>query len=61
MLHQYKSDFRKVCKEKLYCDLKPDICEEELVLFLDEVENLAQATDPAEMTYDAVFIVSASW
>ena len=61
MLHQYKSDFRKVCKEKLYFDLKPDICEEELILFLNEVENLAQATDPAEMTYDAVFIVSASW
>ena len=38
-----------------------NISEEALNLFLDEVEELAQATDPSEKTDDAVFIVSASW
>ena len=55
------TDFRDVCKEKLHCDLKPDLSEEALNNFLDEVEDLAQATDPSEKTDDAVFIVSASW
>ena len=59
--HQYEPDFREVCKEKLHCDLKPEISEEALNLFLDEVDELAKATDASEKTDDAVFIVTASW
>ena len=59
--HRDKPDFREVCKEKLYCSLKPDIREDELNCFLDEVDELAKATDVSEKTDDAVFIVSASW
>ena len=59
--HRDKPDFRVVCKEKLHCDLKPEISEEELNLFLDEVRDLAKATEPNEKTDDAVFIVSVSW
>jgi len=61
LAHRNMTDFREVCKEKLHCELKPDISEEALNLSLDEVEDLAQATDPSEKTDDAVFIVSASW
>ena len=61
LAHRNMTDFRKVCKEKLHCDLKPEISEEELNLFLDEVEKLAKATDPHEKTDDAEFLVSASW
>ena len=61
LAHRNMADFREVCKEKLHCELKPDISEEALNNFLDEVEDLAQATDPSEKTDDAVFIVSASW
>ena len=61
LAHRNMTDFREVCKEKLHCDLKPDLSEEALNNFLDEVEDLAQATDPSEKTDDAVFIVSASW
>ena len=59
--HRDTPDFRKVCKEKLHCELKQDISEEELKNFLDEVEDLAKATDPNEKTDDAVFVVLASW
>ena len=59
--HRDKPDFREVCKEKLYCSLKPDISEDDLNCFLDEVDELAKATDSSEKTDDAVFIVSASW
>ena len=59
--HRHEPDFREVCKEKLHCDLKPDLSDEALNNFLYEVEELAQATDPSEKTDDAVFIVSASW
>ena len=59
--HRYEPDFREVCKEKLHCDLKPEISEEALNLFLDEVDELAKATDASEKTDDAVFIVTASW
>jgi len=61
LAHRNMTDFREVCKEKLHCDLKPDLSDEALNSFLDEVEELAQATDPIEKTDDAVFIVSASW
>ena len=61
LAHRNMADFREVCKEKLYCSLKPDISEEALNNFLDEVEELAKATDPSEKTDDAMFIVSASW
>ena len=61
LAHRNMTDFREVCKEKLHCELKPDISEEALNNFLDEVEELAQATAPSEKTDDAVFIVSASW
>ena len=61
LAHRNMTDFREVCKEKLHCELKPDISEEALNNFLDEVEDLAQATDPSEKTDDAVFFVSASW
>ena len=61
LAHRNKPDFRKICKEKLHCDLKPDLSDEALNNFLDEVEELAQATDPSEKTDDAMFIVSASW
>ena len=59
--HRNKPDFREICKEKLLCDLKPDISEEELNLFLDEVRELAEATGANEKSDDAVFIISASW
>ena len=59
--HRHDADFKAVCKEKLHCDLKPDLSDEALNNFLDEVEELAQATDPSEKTDDAVFFVSASW
>ena len=59
--HRHEPDFREVCKEKLHCDLKPDLSDEALNNFLNEVEELAKATDPSEKTDDAVFIVSASW
>ena len=59
--HRHEPDFREVCKEKLHCELKPDISEEALNFFLDEVDELAKATDASEKTDDAVFIVSASW
>ena len=45
----------------MFCELKPDISEEALNLFLNEVEGLAKATDPKEKTDDAAFFVSASW
>ena len=61
LAHRNMTDFREVCKEKLHCDLKPDLSDEALNSFLDEVEELAQATDPIEKTDDAVFIVTASW
>ena len=61
LAHRDMPDFRAVCKEKLRCDLKPDISEEELGFFLDEVEELVRATDPSEKTDDAAFVVSASW
>ena len=61
LAHRNMTDFREVCKEKLHCELKPDISEEALNNFLDEVEDLAQATDPSEKTDEAVFFVSASW
>ena len=59
--HRDKPDFREICKEKLYCSLKPDISEDDLNCFLDEVDELAKATDSSEKTDDAVFFVSASW
>ena len=59
--HRNMTDFREVCKEKLYCELKLEIREDELNCFQDEVDELAKATGPSEKTDDAVFIVSASW
>ena len=61
LAHRNRPDLRKICREKLHCDLKPEIDKEALELFLDEVEALATATDPSEKTDDAVFYVSASW
>ena len=61
LAHRNMTDFRKVCKEKLNCDLNPEIDEEALEDFLGEVEELATATDPSEKTDDAIFIVSVSW
>ena len=61
LAHRNMTDFREVCKEKLYCELKLEIREDELNCFLDEVDELAKATDASEKTEDAVFIVSASW
>lgn len=61
LAHRNMPDFREVCREKLRCDLKPDISEEAKNIFLQEVERLAEATSPEEKTDDAVFIVSASW
>ena len=61
LAHRNRPDFREICREKLHCDLKPEIDKEALELFLDEVEELATATDPSEKTDDAVFYVSASW
>ena len=61
LAHRNSPDLREICREKLHCDLKPEIDREALELFLDEVEELATATDPSEKTDDAVFIVSASW
>ena len=59
--HQNSPDFRGFCRKKLHCDLKPEIGKEVLELFLDEVKELATATDPSEKADDAVFYVSASW
>ena len=61
LAHRKIPDLRVICREKLHCDLNPEIGKEALELFLDEVEELATATDPSEQTDDAVFIVSASW
>ena len=61
LAHRNKPDFSEVCKEKLHCELKPNIREDELNCFLDEVDELAKATDSSEKTDDAVFFVSASW
>ena len=61
LAHRNMTNLRVVCKEEMFCELKPDISEEALNLFLDEVEELAKATDPKEKTDDAVFFVSASW
>ena len=61
LAHRNMTDFREVCKEKLYCSLKQEIREDELNCFLDEVDELAKATDSSEKTDDAVFFVSASW
>ena len=61
LAHRNIPDLRVICREKLHCDLNPEIGEEALELFLDEVEELATATDPSEKTDDAVFYVSASW
>ena len=61
LAHRNSPDFREICREKLHCDLKPEIDKEALELFLDEVEELATATDPSEKTDEAVFYVSASW
>ena len=59
--HRNSTDLREICREKLHCDLNPEIGRKALELFLDEVEKLATATDPSEKTDDAVFYVSASW
>ena len=59
--HRYEPDFSEVCKEKLYCRLKSETSEDELDLFLNEVDELAKATETREKTDDAVFIVSSSW
>ena len=59
--HRNMVDLREVCREKLRCSLKPDISEEDLEQFLQEVEALATATSAEEKTDDAVFFVSASW
>ena len=61
LAHRNSPDLRDICREKLHCDLNPEIDKEALELFLDEVEELATATDPSEKTDDAVFLVSASW
>lgn len=59
--HRNIAALRVICREKLHCSLNPEIGKEALEDFLDEVEELAAATDPSENTDDAVFIVSASW
>ena len=59
--HRNKPDFKDVCKEKLHFEFESEISEDELNLFLDEVDELAKATEPNEKTDDAVFIVSVSW
>ena len=61
LAHRNMADLREVCREKLRCTLKPDISEEDLEQFLQEVEALAKATSAEEKTDDAVFYVSASW
>jgi hypothetical protein len=61
LAHRDSPDLKEICREKLRCDLKPGIDKEALELFLDEVEELAAATDPSEKTDNAVFYVSASW
>ena len=61
LAHRNIPDLRVICREKLHCDLNPEIGKEALECFLDEVEKLATATDPSEKTDDAVFYVSASW
>ena len=59
--HRNIQYLRGICREKLHCDMNPGISKEALEHFLGEVKELATATDPSEMTDDAVFIVSASW
>ena len=59
--HRNIQYLRGICREKLHCDMNPEIGKEALECFLDEVEELATATDPSEKTDDAVFLVSASW
>ena len=59
--HRNKPDFKDVCKEKLHFEFESEISEDDLKCFLDEVEDLAKATDASEKTDDAVFVVSASW
>ena len=59
--HRNKPDFKDVCKEKLHFEFESEISEDDLKCFLDEVEDLAKATEPNEKTDDAVFIVSVSW
>ena len=61
LTHRNTPDLRVICREKLHCDLNPEIGKEALVEFLGEVGELASATDPSEKTDDAKFIVSASW
>ena len=61
LAHRNIPDLRVICREKLHCDLNPEIGEEALEEFLRAVGELATATDPSEKTDDAVFIVSASW
>ena len=61
LAHRNRPDLWEICREKLHCDLKPEIDKDALELFLDEVEELATATDPSEQTDDAVFSVSVSW
>ena len=61
LAHRNIQYLRGICREKLHCDMNPGISKDALELFLDEVEELATATDPSEKTDDAVFYVSASW
>ena len=61
LAHRNIPELREICREKLHCNLNPEIGQEALELFLDEVKELAAATDPSENTDDAKFIVSASW
>ena len=61
LAHRNIQYLRWICREKLHCDMNPGISKEALEHFLGEVKELATATDPSEMTDDAVFIVSASW
>ena len=61
LAHRNEPDFRKICKENLFCDLKQEISEEGLNLFLNEIRELAEATGPNEKSDDAVFLISASW
>ena len=61
LAHRNIPELREICREKLHCKWNPEIGQEALELFLDEVKELAAATDPSENTGDAKFIVSASW
>ena len=61
LAHRGIPELREICREKLHCNLNPKICKEALECFLDEVDELATATNPSEKTDDAKFIVSASW